>query len=91
MKKLTKDIWIKIALSLLGVLAATFVYVPNYALVDQGLKGRCAIFFIIAIVFTVTRFIDNIYIRLLVAFILIFPVFAGIYHLVATFYKKESE
>lgn len=50
MKKLTKDIWIKIALSLLGVLAATLVYVPNYALVDQGLKGRCAIFFIIAIV-----------------------------------------
>ena len=50
MKKLTKDIWIKIALSLIGVLAATLVYVPNYALVDQGLKGRCAIFFIIAIV-----------------------------------------
>ena len=50
MKKLTKDIWIKIALSLLGVLAAILVYVPNYALVDQGLKGRCAIFFIIAIV-----------------------------------------
>lgn len=45
MKKLTKDIWIKIALSLLGVLAAILVYVPNYALVDQGLKGRCAIFF----------------------------------------------
>lgn len=50
MKKLTKDIWIKIALSLLGVLAAILVYVPNYALVDQGLKGRCAIFFIVAIV-----------------------------------------
>lgn len=50
MKKLTKDMWIKIALSLLGVLAAILVYVPNYALVDQGLKGRCAIFFIIAIV-----------------------------------------
>ena len=50
MKKLTKDIWIKIALSLLGVLAATLVYVPNYALVDQGLKDRCTIFFIVAIV-----------------------------------------
>ena len=50
MKKLTKDIWIKIALSLLGVLAATLVYVPNYALVDQGLKYRCTIFFIVAIV-----------------------------------------
>ena len=50
MKKLTKDMWIKIALSLLGVLAAILVYVPNYALVDQGLKGRCTIFFIIAIV-----------------------------------------
>lgn len=50
MKKLTKDIWIKIALSVLGVLAAILGYVPNYALVDQGLKGRCAIFFIVAIV-----------------------------------------
>ncbi len=47
--------------------------------------------FIIATIFTVTRFIDNIYIRLLVAFILIFPLFAGVYHLVAMYYKKESE
>ncbi len=50
MKKLTKDIWIKIALSFLGILAAILVYVPNYSLVDQGLKGRCSIFFIVAIV-----------------------------------------
>ena len=47
--------------------------------------------FIIATVFTVTRFVDNIYVRLFVAFILIFPIFAGMYHLVATYYKKESE
>lgn len=47
--------------------------------------------FIVATVFTVTRFIDNIYIRLLVAFILIFPLFAGVYHLIAMHYKKESE
>lgn len=47
--------------------------------------------FIISTLFTVTRFITNIYIRLLVAFILIFPLFAGVYHIVATYYKKESE
>ena len=47
--------------------------------------------FIVATVFTVTRFIDNIYVRLLVAFILIFPLFAGVYHLIAMYYKKESE
>ena len=47
--------------------------------------------FIVATVFTVTRFIDNIYIRLFVAFILIFPLFAGVYHLIAMHYKKESE
>ena len=58
MKKLTKDIWIKIALSLIGVLAATLVYVPNYALVDQGLKDRCTIFFIVAtLVVLLLRFI----------------------------------
>ena len=47
--------------------------------------------FIVASIFTVTRFVNNIYIRLLVAFILIFPLFAGVYHLVASYYKKESE
>lgn len=48
MKNFNQNTWIKIALSILGVLAAILVYVPNYAAVDQGLKGRCAIFFIIA-------------------------------------------
>lgn len=43
MKKFSQNTWIKIALSILGVLAAILVYVPNYAAVDQGLKGRCAI------------------------------------------------
>ena len=47
--------------------------------------------FIVSFVFTITRFIDNIYIRLLVAFILIFPLFAGIYHIIGMHYKKESE
>lgn len=47
--------------------------------------------FIVAFMFTITRFIDNVYVRLLVAFILIFPLFAGVYHLVAMYYKKECE
>lgn len=47
--------------------------------------------FIISTLFTATRFITNIYIRLLVAFILVFPLFAGVYHLIAMYYKKESE
>lgn len=47
--------------------------------------------FIVSFVFTITRFIDNIYVRLLVAFILIFPLFAGIYHIIGMRYKKESE
>lgn len=47
--------------------------------------------FIIAALFTVTRFVDNIYIRLIVCFILVFPLFAGIYHIIAIYYKKESE
>lgn len=47
--------------------------------------------FIVAALFSLTRIIDNVYIRLLVAFCLVFPLFAGVYHLVATYYKKESE
>lgn len=47
--------------------------------------------FIVAFTFSITRFIDNIYVRLLVAFILIFPLFAGVYHVLGTYYKKESE
>ena len=47
--------------------------------------------FIIAFMFILTKFIDNIYIKLLVAFILIFPLFAGVYHLIYLYYKKESE
>lgn len=46
--------------------------------------------FIVSFLFIITKFIDNIYIRLLVAFILMFPFFAGIYHLVGTYYKKED-
>ncbi|WP_347283793.1 hypothetical protein [Lactobacillus taiwanensis] len=50
MKKISQNTWMKIALSILGILDALLVYLPNYAAVDQGLKGRCAIFFIIAVV-----------------------------------------
>ena len=46
---------------------------------------------IVAILFVLTKSIDNIYLRLLIAFILVFPLFAGIYHLIAMYYKKESE
>ena len=47
--------------------------------------------FIVATLFSVTRIVDNVYIRLVVAFLLVFPLFAGVYHLVAMYYKKESE
>lgn len=48
--------------------------------------------FIVSFVFTITKFMDdNIYIRLITCFILIFPLFAGVYHLVAIYYIKESE
>ena len=47
--------------------------------------------FIVSFMFVITRFIDNVYIRLITVFILIFPLFAGIYHLVAIYYIKESE
>ena len=47
--------------------------------------------FIVATLFIITKTIDNIYLRLLIAFILVFPLFAGIYHLIAMYYKKESE
>ena len=46
---------------------------------------------IVAILFVLTKSIDNIYLRLLIAFILVFPLFAGVYHLIAMYYKKESE
>lgn len=47
--------------------------------------------FIVATLFIITKTIDNIYLRLLIAFILVFPLFAGVYHLIAMYYKKESE
>lgn len=46
---------------------------------------------IVATLFTVTMSVDNVYVRLLVAFLLVFPLFAGLYHLVAMYYIKESE
>lgn len=72
------------------------VFKYNVDVVRLGYKRVCKTLmlcdsFIIAFVFTITSFITNLYVRLLVAFILIFPVFAGVYHMVATYYKKESE
>ena len=46
--------------------------------------------FIVSLMFVITKFIDNIYIRLITAFVLIFPLFAGVYHLIYLYYKKES-
>lgn len=46
---------------------------------------------IVATLFTATRIVDNVYMRLLIGFILVFPCFAGVYHLIAMYYKKESE
>lgn len=47
--------------------------------------------FIVAIIYCLTKLADNLYIRLIAAFILIFPVFAGVYHIAALILKKESE
>ena len=71
-------------------------YKYNIDIVKLGYKRVCKTLLpfdslIVAILFTSTKMIDNIYIRLLVAFILVFPLFAGVYHLIAMYYKKESE
>ena len=68
----------------------------NLDVVKIGYKRLCKNLlgvdaFIISFMFSITRFIDNVYIRLLTGFILIFPLFAGVYHLVAVYYIKESE
>lgn len=47
--------------------------------------------FIIASLFIITSVVDNVFIRLVVSFILVFPLFAGVYYLVNLYYKKESE
>ena len=72
------------------------VFKYNIDVVKLGYKRVCKTLLlfdslIVAILFTSTKMIDNIYIRLLVAFILVFPLFAGVYHLIAMHYKKESE
>lgn len=46
--------------------------------------------FIIATIYLATKVVDNVYIRLLIAFILIFPVFAGVYHFIGMHYKKKE-
>lgn len=72
------------------------VYKYNIDVVRLGLKEvykhlMLCDSFIMAVLFMSTAFIKNIYLRLFVAFLLVFPLFAGVYHLVAMYYKKESE
>ena len=72
------------------------VYKYNIDVVGLGLKEvykhlMLCDSFIMAVLFMSTAFIKNIYLRLFVAFLLVFPLFAGVYHLVAMYYKKESE
>ncbi len=47
--------------------------------------------FIIAFIFTITKMVDNIYLRFLIIFLLIFPVFVFVYHVVANYYLKKEE
>ncbi len=47
--------------------------------------------FIVAFMFVITRSVDNVYVRLLISFVLIFPMFAGVYYLIAAYYRKECE
>ena len=47
--------------------------------------------FIISLLFVITSFIKNIYIRLGVCFILVFPLFAIVYHFVGKFYKRKED
>lgn len=72
------------------------IYKYNIDVVKLGLKEVYGILmlcdsFIMSILFTMTSFINNIYLRLFVAFLLVFPLFAVVYHFVAMHYKKESE
>ena len=47
--------------------------------------------FMVALIFTVTIPITNIYIRLAAAFCFVIPTLAVVYHIVATYYKKEID
>ncbi len=47
--------------------------------------------FIISFLFVITSFIKNIYIRLGVCFVLIFPIFAITYYLVGKYYKGKED
>ena len=47
--------------------------------------------FILASLFTITSFIKNIYIRLGVCFILIFPIFALVYYFAGKYYKRKED
>lgn len=73
------------------------VYRYNLDVVRIGYKNlfknlMLADSFIVALVFSITELVDNTYIRLITAFILLFPVFAGVYHIIAHYYiKKEND
>ena len=47
--------------------------------------------FIVAVLFSVTRMIDNVIIRLVVCFVLMFPLFFGIYHIMAKHYRRKDD
>lgn len=72
------------------------VYKYNIDVVKIGYKSVCKLLtltdsFIIALLFSVTKFMDNIYIRLITCCILIFPLFAGMYYLIALYYKRKED
>ena len=46
---------------------------------------------IVSFLFVITSYVSNIYLRLVIVFFLVFPVFAGVYHLIAKYLIKESE
>ena len=47
--------------------------------------------FIVSFLYIITSYISNIYLRLAIVLFLVFPVFAGVYHLIAKYLIKESE
>lgn len=47
--------------------------------------------FIITFLYSITKFIDSVYLRLGVSFIMIFPLFGYTYHLIANYYKRKEE
>ena len=47
--------------------------------------------FIVSLLYIITKFIDIIYLRLIVGFILAFPLFAACYYLIARYYQNRKD